>query len=72
MPLYEYTCNDCKKDSELLVSSSTKVVCPSCKSTNMEKKLSTFSAQVKSGPDMPPPCSIPGGGCCPGGSCGLG
>ena len=47
MPIYEFTCLDCNKDSELLVRTSSwkgSATCPECSSTKLEKKLSVFSA----------------------------
>lgn len=37
MPLYQYTCNDCEADFELLVNRGDKVECPKCESTDLEK-----------------------------------
>lgn len=40
-PIYEYTCIDCGRECELLVrSSSATPVCPSCKSQQLERRLS--------------------------------
>ncbi len=76
MPIYEFHCEKCKKDSEVLVRSSewkgTK--CPHCGSTKLSKKLSVFASSMgeSSGSSLPP-CGIPGGGgpscggCCGGG-----
>ena len=49
MPLYEFHCNDCGKDSEILVRSSNwkGTTCPACQSTKLVKKLSVFAASVK-------------------------
>jgi putative FmdB family regulatory protein len=72
MPIYEFHCEACRKDSELLVRSSrwkgTK--CPHCGSTKLEKKLSTFAAapQGGGGGDLPP-CQGGSGAC---GMCGTG
>jgi putative FmdB family regulatory protein len=74
MPIYEFHCKACEKDSEVLVRSSdwkgTK--CPKCGSTSLVKKLSVFSA-VNAAPSFggPSPCSgEPSScGCCSGGSC---
>lgn len=45
MPIYEYVCIDCNNEFETLVlSSDEKVVCPSCESTRLEKKMSCFSS----------------------------
>jgi putative FmdB family regulatory protein len=46
MPIYEFHCGKCEKDSEILVRSSkwegTK--CPHCGSAKLEKKFSTFAS----------------------------
>lgn len=48
MPIYEFHCEKCEKDSELLVRSSkwegTK--CPHCGSTKLEKRLSVFASSA--------------------------
>jgi putative FmdB family regulatory protein len=43
MPIYEYACNKCGHEFETLVRSGTIPDCPSCHTTNLEKKLSVFS-----------------------------
>ena len=72
MPIYEFHCEKCEKDSEILVRSSewkgTK--CPHCGSSKLSKKLSVFaSAMGDSGGDMPPCANADGscGRCCGGG-----
>ena len=42
MPIYEYRCNQCKKDFERLVFAGEEknVVCPACKGRDIEKKMS--------------------------------
>lgn len=46
MPIYEFHCKKCGKDSEVLLATSdwegTK--CPECGATQLEKKLSVFAA----------------------------
>ncbi|MBF0540810.1 MAG: zinc ribbon domain-containing protein [Nitrospirae bacterium] len=54
MPMYEFSCNNCKADFELLMRGSMKPVCPECKATDVRKKLSVFgmsgiSKQTSSG-----------------------
>ncbi|MBN1574971.1 MAG: zinc ribbon domain-containing protein [Chitinispirillaceae bacterium] len=46
MPIYEYSCRDCGKKFEELVSSGAKEnpPCPSCSSTRTEKRISAFSS----------------------------
>jgi len=73
MPIYEFHCDGCKQDSEILVRSSdwkgTK--CPRCGSTKLEKKFSTFAAS-NSGESAAGSRKAGGngggcGGCCGGG-----
>lgn len=68
MPLYEYTCADCGKTSEILVkSASDSPVCPHCGGKRMAKEFSTFAAKglkadhVHTGPCCP--CGKNSGGC---------
>jgi putative FmdB family regulatory protein len=52
MPIFEFVCNKCKKTFEDLVLSASRtdeVVCPSCGSGDVKKKMSTFSSKVTSG-----------------------
>jgi putative FmdB family regulatory protein len=46
MPLYEFHCGSCKKDSEILVRSSNwkGTECPHCGSTKLSKKFSVFAS----------------------------
>ena len=43
MPIYEYSCEECGTEFELLVRSDTKLECPTCQSTQLEKQLSVFA-----------------------------
>ncbi|MCX7872810.1 MAG: zinc ribbon domain-containing protein, partial [Verrucomicrobiae bacterium] len=51
MPLYEFYCEKCKKESEILVRSNdwkgTK--CPHCGSTKLKKQFSTFVSKGTNG-----------------------
>ncbi|NQU09246.1 zinc ribbon domain-containing protein [bacterium] len=76
MPIYEFDCGACGRDSELLVRSSkwqgTK--CPHCGSTKLRKRLSVFAAASASSVTAPAcgtgscpmmnPRSSAAGGCC--------
>lgn len=55
MPIYEFQCEECGKDSEILVRSTdwTGTPCPSCGSTKLTKKLSTFASSMGGGDDVP-------------------
>lgn len=67
MPLYEFHCGKCERDSEILVRSSdwAGTKCPHCGSTKLEKKFSTFASQ---GEGAAPAPAGGGGGC--GSGCG--
>jgi putative FmdB family regulatory protein len=43
MPLYEYQCQSCQHQFELLVREQTVLACPSCKSDDLVKQLSVFA-----------------------------
>ena len=64
MPIYEFSCLNCSKDSEQLVRSSDwqgQAECPECGSVNLEKKLSVFAANsAESGSaELPPVRACP-------------
>jgi putative FmdB family regulatory protein len=45
MPIFEYSCRKCNHRFEIIVlSAREKIACPKCRSTGLEKELSTFSA----------------------------
>jgi putative FmdB family regulatory protein len=60
MPLYEYLCRSCNNHFELLVRESTKLECPKCAGTELDKQLSVFAVSaagmspVRDG--LPAPC----------------
>ncbi|MCA9121212.1 MAG: zinc ribbon domain-containing protein [Planctomycetales bacterium] len=76
MPIYEYTCDKCQTDFELLVRSAEQPACPTCGSANLSKQFSVPAAHV-SGVSQLPVCTPPmnGGGCglpqCGTGRCGM-
>jgi putative FmdB family regulatory protein len=43
VPIYEYRCRGCSKEFELLVLTSTVIVCPSCQSQELDQLLSGFA-----------------------------
>ena len=69
MPSYEFHCEKCGKDSEILVRSSdwSGAKCPHCGSAKLGKKFSTF-ASAGAGESAPAKKSGGGHGC--GGHCG--
>jgi putative FmdB family regulatory protein len=65
MPLFEYACKECDKEFELLVRGSETPECPSCHSTELQRRLSVFAAHSHGGS---PASAMPAMGAC--GSCG--
>jgi putative FmdB family regulatory protein len=68
MPIYEFTCKKCGKDSEVLVRSTDwkGTPCPACGSTQLMKKLSVFATSGhgdNSFADAPAPCGAEPGSC---------
>lgn len=63
MPIYEYACQQCGREFEALVRSTTVPQCPACQSTELAKRLSVF-ATAGAGASEP---AMPAGPC---GSCG--
>ncbi|MCA9105107.1 MAG: zinc ribbon domain-containing protein [Pirellulaceae bacterium] len=61
MPLYEYRCQDCQRECELLIRGSEQPVCPSCQSKRLEKQLSVPAAPSMSERSLP--IASEGGGC---------
>ncbi len=59
MPIYEYTCKDCGKSSELIVSSETQISCEHCGSKKLKRELSSFafSRGGSSSPACAPSCA---------------
>jgi len=47
MPMYDYKCLDCGKESLVILTlkehETGKVVCPSCKSTKMQQLITSFT-----------------------------
>jgi putative FmdB family regulatory protein len=72
MPIYEFHCDKCEQDSEILVRSSRwqGSKCPHCGSTKLSKKLSVFASSGGGRPAAAAPgCQSGAGscGCCCGG-----
>jgi putative FmdB family regulatory protein len=70
MPIYEFHCEKCERDSEVLVRSSDwkGTECPHCGSTRLTKKLSVF-ASASAGASEAPTCTGTPSSC---GMCGTG
>ena len=76
MPLYEFRCGKCQGESELLIRSSEKPICPECGSGTMEKLLSAVAVHSTDGNSLPiceaPRGASPGPGGCGAPWCGQG
>jgi len=70
MPIYEFHCEQCERDSEILVRSTDwkNSKCPHCGSSKLHKKFSTF-ASANAGGDAPTRKPSGGGHHCCGGGC---
>jgi putative FmdB family regulatory protein len=68
MPIYEFHCEKCGRDSEILLRSSNwkGAECPHCGSKKLSKKFSTFTSTGVGGKS---PSGNGGGGHCCGGGC---
>ena len=67
MPLFQYTCQECDADFEMLVNRGDKVECPKCASKKLEKQTSMpgmpqvkGSAPSSCGDLSLPPCGAQG------------
>ncbi|MGO8765362.1 MAG: FmdB family zinc ribbon protein [Limisphaerales bacterium] len=73
MPIYEFHCEKCGQDSELLVRSSDwkNSECPRCGSKKLSKKFSTFASATGGAAPVSAGARSSGGGhsCCGGCGC---
>lgn len=63
MPLYEYTCEKCHSDFELLIRGEEKPVCPDCGSNRLEKHFSVPAAHTRGASSLPVCEPTPSAGC---------
>ncbi|HEV2318756.1 MAG TPA: zinc ribbon domain-containing protein [Verrucomicrobiae bacterium] len=70
MPIYEFQCEKCGKESEIIVRSADwkGSECPHCGSKKLSRKFSTFASGGGSSSAAPSPSG--GGHSCGGGGCG--
>jgi putative FmdB family regulatory protein len=54
MPIFEYICSDCSQHFEALVRNGRSATCPACNSSQLQKQLSVFSANVSGGGERMP------------------
>lgn len=69
MPLFEYMCVRCGSTFEKLVRSSgaQEIVCPKCKSTTVQKQMSSFAVKGVGGGGAIGAGASSGAACAPGG-----
>ncbi|HAD60437.1 MAG TPA: hypothetical protein DCG12_14430 [Planctomycetaceae bacterium] len=53
MPIFEYYCEDCTNEFEILVNRSDSPSCPQCSSQKLEKLMSAARGRVASGAALP-------------------
>ena len=72
MPIFEYVCDGCEENFEVLVRSEERVACPKCHGESLTKQFSTFGlSNGSSGQNYESlPMVNSGGGCCNPGGCG--
>ena len=61
MPIYEYICDDCEQQFEVIVRGSATPHCPACQGQHLRKQLSVFAVSGTRG-DLAP-VSAPSGTC---------
>ena len=75
MPIYEYTCDDCQVDFELLVRGIEQPECPTCGGARLSKQFSVPAAHVAGASQLPVHTPQISGGCgrpqCGTGQCGM-
>jgi putative FmdB family regulatory protein len=72
MPLYEYVCNDCHREFELLIRGSERPACEDCGSERLTKLLSVPAAHSAGSTSFgQSACDFPSQGPCGMGRCGL-
>jgi putative FmdB family regulatory protein len=73
MPIFEYICQDCGKEFEVIVRNRDATQCPKCHGTKLEQKLSVF-AVASGGSSFESRMPSSGGGCAcgdPNGPCSM-
>lgn len=71
MPIYEYACQSCRQEFELLIRGTETPECPGCGTKKLEKLLSVPAAHV-GGKSQLPVCETPAAGGCGLPQCGMG
>ena len=69
MPIYEYACLACGAEFEKFMQRPSAVVCVSCESERVSRRLSVVGVKISGRMSDPSSAPMGGGGCC-GGGCG--
>lgn len=72
MPIYEYACDDCHTEFEVLVRGGETPACPKCGGAHLEKQLSVPAAHTSGARGSLPICDTPSAGNCGLPQCGMG
>jgi putative FmdB family regulatory protein len=75
MPLYEYVCDACHEECEILVRGAERPICPSCGGKQLKQQLSVVAAHTQGRSDFPNCANSAPAGCalpaCRGGGCAM-
>lgn len=71
MPIYEYACDDCRCEFEVLVRGDEPTVCPDCGGSRLEKQWSVPAAHTRQSSQLPI-CNVPPQQTCGLPQCGMG
>jgi putative FmdB family regulatory protein len=71
MPIYEYVCDDCREEFEVLLRGQEQPACPSCGGQHLEKQWSVPAAHAGRSQDLPI-CNAPPQQTCGLPQCGMG
>ena len=63
MPLYEYHCRSCDSEFELLIRGQETPACPTCRTSDVDRRLSVPAAHSASRSSLPVRPPAPAGGC---------
>ncbi len=71
MPIYEFRCEKCDQQFEILVRGQEKISCPECQDHRVERLLSAHATSNRSLQQLPMSCPPPSAGPCGPGCCRL-
>jgi putative FmdB family regulatory protein len=63
MPIFEYICQECQHEFEILVFGRDKAACPKCRSKKLSPQLSVFAVSAKGSAGASPASTAACGAC---------